>query len=137
MTNALSSILLFINILAVGWVLLLTFGPAHIPVVHDVQTERTSYVRGDELMYTVHFTKFVERPVTTTRNILCDDGNLITLAPLVDNAPLGENKSIQSVTLPMKASVSTCRLDFKATYNINFLRTETLSFTSNDFVITN
>lgn len=131
-----STIILVMNVAAVGYVLYLTFGPAHLPVVYGVQTEKTEYARGDELTYTVDFKKFVERPVTTTRNIICEDGNLVTLAPVIDNAPLGNNRAVQSITLPMKTPISKCYLDFKATYPINFLRTETLSFISNTFNVT-
>jgi hypothetical protein len=134
-TTTLSYIILAINLGAVVYFLYLTLGPARIPVVHSTETEKTEYMRGEELSYAIHFTKYVPRQVTVTRNIVCNDGNLVTLAPVVDNAPLGENRSVQSFILPMKTSVATCHLDFRATYDINFMRTETLSFISNEFVV--
>lgn len=91
--------------------------------------------RGDTITVFVEFEKYRDYPVELNKNIICNDGNLVTLAPSTSQAPTGHHDISIEITIPQKVSDGTCHFEFRNTYHINPLRQETLIRESQDFVV--
>jgi hypothetical protein len=92
--------------------------------------------KGEELTWVVEFSKSNNYPAILNRNILCADGNLVTLAPLETNVPPTErNKAIFSINIPEKSSLGECYLSVTATYHINPIRTIQRTYVTEVFTV--
>lgn len=137
MINVFTSTIMAFNLLALlimGWML---YAPIQLAEVYNepFPVRPTEVHLGEDLEFQVHFKKTGDYAVTSNRNIICDDGNLVTLAPKESNAPKGEYKTWTSVTIPQKASVGECYLEMTNTYYINALRTEERELRTQSFTI--
>ena len=92
--------------------------------------------RGEEISYLIHLDKRANYSAKLNRNIICNDGNLVTLAPQDSHIPIGESKVWVTITVPMKTSIATCHLEMANTYFINPIRTETMELRTQDFIVT-
>lgn len=113
------------------------FFPATIPEVLNspYPVSPLEVKRGEEISYTIHYIKTVNMPVVGNRNIICADGNLVTLAPITTNAPLGENMAQGTITIPEKTSLGECYIDFNVSYDVNPLRTEHRNYRTETFTV--
>jgi hypothetical protein len=126
-----------VNLLLFVAVAYLLYWPAPLPIVYNepFPLDKTEVKRGEEISYFVHLDKRTQYAATLNRNIICDDGNLVTLASQESNAPVGEQQIWVSITVPMKTSLGTCHLEMNNAYHINPLRTEYVSLETQDFTV--
>lgn len=70
--------------------------------------------------------------------IECEDGNLVTMVPIITNLPVGKYISYNDkYVLPPKVAVGArCALQLKYTYQLNPIRTETLQWGTETFTVT-
>ena len=122
-------------LLWVGWLL---FSPAPLPIIYNepFPLDKTEVKRGEEISYYIELNKTDDYDAVLNRNIICDDGNLVTMAPGSSQVPTGEQKVWVTVTVPMKTSLGTCHLELNNVYKINSLRHETLNLRTQDFIVT-
>lgn len=137
MINKLTGIFMFLNFVALLGVGYLMFWPVELAEVYNepFPVRPAEVKRGGELEFYVHFKKTKQYQVTSNRNIICADGNLVTLAPNKSHSPLGEHKTWTSITIPQKASLGTCYLQLENTYHINPIRTLHRELRTQDFTI--
>lgn len=122
-----SMMVITIAFLVVGYVAWLFIEPFNEPLVvepYPILNENNEVARGKYVFYVIEFTKYEDMPVETNRNIICADGNLVTLAPIQTDAPVGYHKTVGEIAIPQKTSLGECFIQFKSTYHINKLRTE-------------
>jgi len=138
MMNHLTAVFMAINFATISVVGYMLFYPAPLPVVYNepFPLDKEHVARGEEISYLVHLNKLADYNAKLNRNIICDDGNLVTLAPQESRVGVGEHKIWVSVTVPMKTSLGTCHLEMNNAYEINPLRTEYVDMRSQDFVVT-
>lgn len=129
--------LLITNVLILVVVGVLLFAPVRLPIIYNepFPVSPREVRRGETLYYTMEVDKREQYAVDVHKNIVCDDGNLVTLAPTKTNIPLGRRTITPEVIIPMKASLSTCHIEIENTYHINPLRNETLEMRTQDFII--
>ena len=122
-------------LLWVGWLL---FSPAPLPIIYNepFPLDKTEVKRGEEISYYIELNKTADYDAVLNRNIICDDGNLVTMAPGSSQVPTGEQKVWVTVTVPMKTSLGACHLELTNVYKINPLRNETLNLRTQDFIVT-
>ena len=124
--NTITAVVMALN---VGFLLFggfLAFGPVNLADVKNEPFPVRPYEvkRGETLEYFVHFEKFRTYDAISNRNIICDDGNLVTMSPKPSSAPIGEHETWTSIVVPQKVSDGRCYLQMENTYYINPLRTE-------------
>jgi|GEM_PF-1254715 hypothetical protein len=92
---------------------------------------------GEDLIYEVNLTKTHTYPcLAVTRQLI--DGFVLTLAPIKgSNMPLGTYSKQIPVNISENAAPGTYYLHWSATYQVNHLRTITVSFDSPKFEIVN
>ena len=109
------------------WFSYLLLEPFDEPLVTEpfpVLNENKEVQRGGVLYYQIEFTKYQDVPVTSHKNIICADGNLVTLATTNTDAPVGVHKVVGEITIPEKTSLGECYVQFKTTYHINQFKEE-------------
>ena len=136
--NQITTIIMALNIailLVVGWML---FWPAPLPIIYNepFPLDKQEVKRGEQISYLIHLRKTADYDAELNRNIVCDDGNLVTLASQNSHVPQGEHQIWVTITVPQKTSLGTCHLEMMNTYKINPIRNEYLSLRSQDFVVT-
>ena len=103
---------------------------------YRVLNENKEVFRGDRLIYEVEYTKFYDTPATIYRNIICDDDNLVTLAPQKSNVPAGSHKIVRNdVVIPEKTSRSNCYLEVVLDYDWHKLRNIRYTFRTESFKV--
>lgn len=114
----------FLNFLAVAWLFWMMFHPVELAEIYNepFPIYPQEVKKGEELHYTIHFKKTKNYRVTSNKNIVCEDGNLVTLAPQTTNASLGEYKASSKIVIPENITLGVCYIEFKTTYHINPLR---------------
>lgn len=129
--------LLIINFFVVLVAAFLLFYPAQLPIVYNepFPVYPTEVHKGDTITYTMEVNKRKQYTVNVHKNILCEDGNLVTLAPTKTNIPLGRQTIHPEVIIPNKASFSTCFIEIVSVYEVNPLRTETQVMRTQNFKI--
>ena len=137
MINKILTTLMLFNLAGVVWIFWLLFAPVNLAEIHNIPFPvfPDEVKRGDVLSYEIEFTKYENIEVNTNKNIVCADGNLVTLAPQQTNAPLGYHKAIGSITIPEKVSDGECWIEFNTEYIINPIRTEKRHFRTQSFNI--
>ena len=127
---------MIINLGAVVWLFYTLAFPVQIAVLHNepFPVYPSEVKRGEEISWKVELTKTNDYRATVNRNIVCADGNLVTLARSETNAPLGERIILNgSVTVPLKTSLGECYIEITPTYHINPLRDITKSYRTQSF----
>jgi hypothetical protein len=114
------------------------FFPYQPMTIHSIEVVNPGKVviAGGNLLYEVTYTKTDTYPVThLTRQLI--DGYILTLAPVRGTSlPLGENqKIIVPVNIPASSYPGIYFLHLSATYQVNHLRTITVSADSDKFEI--
>lgn len=120
----------------IGWLFLEPFAEPEVVQPFPVLNEGHTVSRGDVLVYEIEFTKHQDVPVTSLKNIICADGNLVTLASTQTNAPVGQHKVIGEVTIPQKTSLGECYVSFETTYHVNKLKDVTRHRETEWFTVT-
>lgn len=115
----------------------LLFAPAQLPIVYNEPFPVYPQVvkKGEVLTYTMDVNKRKRYTVDIHKNIVCEDGNLVTLASTKTNVPLGRQVIKPEVIIPQKASFSTCYIEINSVYEVNPLRIETQSMRTQSFRI--
>lgn len=128
---------LVLNFLLLGMAIWMLFWPVELAEVYNepFPVYPSEVQKGESISYEIEFRKTKQYTVESNKNIICDDGSLITLAPTHTDAPLGLHKAVGSVNIPVTASVATCYLEFNTTYFINPLRTEHRTMRTQEFKI--
>ena len=129
--------LLILNIITLLIAGVLLFWPAQLPIIYNEPFPVYPEVvhKGDTLTYTMVVNKRKQYQVDIHKNIVCEDGNLVTLAPTKTNIPLGKQTVRPEVIIPTKASYSTCYIQINSTYHVNPLRNETQIMRTQNFKI--
>lgn len=129
---------MLLNVLALGSIVYMLVAPAPLPVVYNepFPLDKHEVERGGQISYLIHLNKRADYRATLNRNIICDDGNLVTLAPQESRISRGEHKIWVTITVPMKTSLGTCHIEMNNAYHINPIRTEYVDMRSQDFIVT-
>ena len=137
MKPSLTTIIMIINTLIVAYVIFLVFAPVQTPIYHNAPfpTDKQVVQRGEQISYFVEMTKRAEYEATLNRNIVCNDGNLVTMAPGSSALPIGNHAVWVTVTVPEKTSIGTCHLEMYNVFTVNPLRTETMEVRTQDFKV--
>jgi hypothetical protein len=124
----------FAVLLTIGFAL---FYPAQLPIVYNepFPVYPKEIRKGETLSVVMEVNKRKPYVVDVHKNIICEDGNLVTLTHTTTNIPLGKNTLTAEIIIPAKASFSTCHVEFENTYEINPLRMETQKMITQDFKI--
>lgn len=125
------------NILVLLYIVYLLWWPAPLPIIYNepFPLDKTEVKRGEEISYYVELRKQADYRAVLNRNIICADGNLVTLAPQESGVSTGEQKIWVTLTIPMKTSLGSCYLEMNNTYFINPLRTEYLTLKTQNFTV--
>jgi hypothetical protein len=103
---------------------------------YKVLNENKEVVRGEKLVYEVEYTKHTDTPAVIYRNVVCDDGNLVTLSPVDSNVPRGEHKIVRSdVVIPGKTSLGMCKLSIVLDYEWSHIRDIRYNFETESFKV--
>lgn len=118
-----------------------TLQPTVLPRVTEpmpVLNENNEVGVGDTLLVQLSITKLKEQtPIDSSRYISCASGNLITLTAAPTKLPVGSYEVISDdVIIPERLSVGdTCTFEITIVYEINPIRTESVTFKSELFTI--
>ena len=127
--------MMVMNVVILCIVAFMMLYPAPLPIIYNepFPLDKTEVKRGEQISYLVHLNKRANYDAVLNRNIVCDDGNLVTLAPGSSHVGQGEQRIWVTITVPMKTSLGTCHLRLNNTYHINPLRDEHLELRTQDF----
>jgi hypothetical protein len=129
--------LLVLNVITLVIAGVLLFWPASLPIVYNEPLPVYPEVvhKGDTLTFVMEVNKRKQYTVDVHKNIVCEDGNLVTLADARTNIPLGRQTVKPEVIIPQKASYSTCFIEITSVYEVNPLRSETQVMRTQNFKI--
>lgn len=135
--NYITFSLMIINIVAIAIVGWLLFHPVQLPIVYNqpFPTDKQEVKVGEEISYLIEINKTENRQVTINRNIICDDGSLVSMVPITSDIPLGKQNVWFSFIVPLKTSFGKCYLEMKNIYRINPVREEKLTFRTQEFTV--
>ena len=111
-----------IILLYVAYLALYPFKTVDLVQPIKVLNENREVAKGDDLRLEIDYVKHGSYPATSDKNILCADGNLVTLSSSETNLPAGKQKFMVMVTVPAKTSFGPCYLEYVNVYHINPLR---------------
>lgn len=129
---------IFMLIGIIGFVMFLAFYPFKVVDVvspYPVLNENKTVKRGTDVYYLVEYEKFMQVRAESTWFIVCQDGNLVTLAPTYTNFPVGKKTVTRSMTVPMKTSLGKCKMVQTIEFKVNPLQTQTFNFESEEFTV--
>ena len=108
-------------------------------LTHPIKVLDPNVERGGTVRLQLEFEKFGNYAVTPVKYIICDDGNLVTVASpnKKTNLPAGRHTLILTFPVPEKTSTGRCHYELNNVYHINPLRNETLLFISEAFRVYN
>lgn len=137
MIQKLTVAMLIANIIVLAIAAFLLFWPAQLPTIYNepFPVYPPEVKKGETLTYTMEVNKRKQYSVDIHKNIVCEDGNLVTLAPVKTNIPLGRQTVRPEVIIPAKASFSTCYIEITSVYEVNPLRNETQIMRTQNFKI--
>jgi len=135
--RTLTAVMMGLNFVILGIVFYMLFWPVKFPIIYNEPFPVSPSIvhKGETLTYTMELEKFKEYPVDVHQNILCADGNLVTLSSSKSNFSLGRHIVDINVIIPQKASYSTCYIELNATYHVNAIRNENKVMRTQDFQI--
>lgn len=122
----------------VAWWLLHPYGLPQITQPMPIENENKTIAIGEPIKMKMEISKPRDMtPSVSQRNLTCNDGNLVTLAGGTTQIPTGSYTIHSSnYTLPPKvAKGSICKFNFVNTYKLNPLRSETITYSSEDFKV--
>lgn len=131
----------FIVMLVAGW---LMFIPVNLAEVYNEPFDvfPAEVQRGDTITFAVEFYKTDNYRVESTRAIICDDGNLVTLAvpnstdgTVRSSVSQGRHTATVEITIPEKTSLGKCHVELNNTYYVNPLRTLYRTMETKDFTV--
>lgn len=130
-------VMLLLNFIVVGVFAYLLFWPTQLPIIYNepFPVSPKEIKKGEVLTITMEVNKRKQYTVDVHKNIVCNDGNLVTLAPNKTSIPLGTNTIEVEIIIPTKASFSTCHVEFENEYKINALRIEHQKMVTQSFKI--
>lgn len=129
------------NILLIGmvaWWLLHPYGLPQITQPMPIENENNEIAIGEPIRMTLKVDKPREMtPYISQRNLTCNDGNLVTLAGSANTIPTGSYTihSSNYILPPKVAKGSICKFNFVNTYKLNPLRSETITYSSEEFLV--
>jgi hypothetical protein len=134
-------VVIFGNLALIGlvaWWLLHPYGLPQITQPMPIENENNEIAIGEHIRMTMEVTKPRDMtPSVSVKNLTCNDGNLVTLAGGITPIPTGSYTvhSSNYILPPKVAKGSTCRFNFVNTYKLNPLRSETITYSSEDFKV--
>lgn len=139
--HVLAWVIIFGNIFLIGmvaWWLIHPYGLPQITQPMPIENENKTIAIGEPIKMTLRVDKPREMtPAISQRNLTCNDGNLVTLAGGIIPIPIG-NYTIHSsnyILPPKVAKGSICKFNFVNTYKLNPLRSETITYSSEEFKV--
>ena len=129
------------NLLLIGmvaWWLLHPYGLPQIAQPMPIENPNNEIAIGEPIMMTLKVEKPRDMtPTVSQRNLTCNDGNLVTLAGGTSTIPTGSYTihSSNYVLPPKVAKGSVCKFNFVNTYKLNPLRSETITYSSEEFLV--
>ena len=129
------------DILLVGMVAFWLVYPYNLPTVKEpipIENENHVIAIGEPIKMTLIINKPQDMtPTIVAHNITCNDGNLVTLSSTGKTMPKGSYTihSSSYVLPPKVAKGATCKFNFINTYKLNPLRSETVTWSSEEFVV--
>lgn len=129
--------LLLTNMVVIVIAAYMLFYPAQLPIIYNEPFPVTPNIvkKGETVSYVMEVNKRKAYSVNVSKNIICNDGNLVTLASVITNIPLGKSRVTPEVVVPQKTSLGTCHITISSEYRINPLRTETQHMSTQDFIV--
>lgn len=129
--------LLILNAIVIAVAGFLLFFPAQLPIIYNepFPVYPTEVKKGETITYTMEVNKRKQYTVDVHKNIVCEDGNLVTLATNQTNIPLGKQTIRPEVIIPAKASFATCYIEIVSVYEVNPLRSESQTMRTQTFKI--
>lgn len=127
-----------LGILLVIYVTYLAIYPFKVSTVYQpyrVLNEKQQVKRGDDLVFEISYTKYLNVKTTSERSFVCNDGNLIALAASTSNLPVGTHTLIVQVNVPTKTPLGTCVFRQEIEYYVNKLQTQQKTFMSQPFTV--
>lgn len=123
-----------VSLMVVIWALLV---PVELPEIYNepFPVSPAIVAKGEVLTYTIEYNKTHMMQVDTHKNIICEDGNLVTMAPTHTAAPTGTHRVDIDVTIPEKTSLGVCHIEITNTYHVNALRDENRTMQTQDFTV--
>lgn len=127
-----------VSLLIIAW-LLLPYSVADIEEPIKILNTGREIVIGQPIIQELKITKPNNEPPTdASRALLCDDGNLVTFAPVAaNNLPVGSYRLINdSYILPPKVAVgSECVFIWRQSYKVNPIRAIQVEWRSESFKV--
>lgn len=132
-------IMIVINSVAVLWGLYLAFWP-----MKTIEIQREDQILnpgkrvkpGEALIYQIHYCKYTNKQAAVNR-YLQGDSVTYPLPPAVNNIPAGCRIAVvRNAIIPPGITPGTYRLQLSATYQLNPLRSETVTHQSEEFEVT-
>ena len=108
-----------------------------IDVESPLPTSSNVVNREQVLVSTMTYTKYTDlRPTNVTKSIICEDGNLVTLAAGNGNGlPQGTRTLEVETVVPAKTSKSICAVHWRVEFKPNPIRVITVWFQTEPFVV--
>lgn len=104
----------------------------------QILNENKTIAIGDPIKMNLIVEKDREmKPTSIVRNITCNDGNLVTMAGDIVDLPKG-NYTVASdrfILPPKVAKGSVCQFNFTNTYKLNPIRSQTTTYSSEQFKV--
>lgn len=128
------------NLFLIGLVIFWLLYPYRLPYIEQpIQINNPD--KKVAINQTINMTLRVSKPVDIVAisqpNIICNDGNLVTLSNNSRTLPKGEYIiEVNSYILPSKVSVGVvCKFNFVNTYTLNPIRSQTVVWSSEQFTV--
>jgi hypothetical protein len=87
--------------------------------------------KGEDLQYVSEYCKYIDKPAWVSRYFI--DGLVFTLDPITTDMPIGCHTKIVSIKIPETLPKGTYSFKVVATYTINPLRSETITWQTEEF----
>lgn len=110
---------------------------SEVKVPIEIENENNQIRIGERIKMRLQISKPNNIKPEGTVFISCDDGNLVTMASLTSNLPVGEYSLINDkYVLPPKVAIgTTCQFNFRNVYQVNPIRGITKDWYSEEFKV--
>ena len=89
-----------------------------------ILNENKTVALGEPIVFEMHYQKFMDVEGVSIKHIICDNGRVITYAPVNTALPKGEGRIVsRNTTLPEDIQPNQyCTLHLNVAFQVNFLR---------------
>ena len=141
LTHFIGYVIIAGNLALIGLVAWWLIHPYNLPTVNEpipIENPDNVIAIGDPILMTLKINKTRDMTASTSiNNITCNDGNLVTMATTSKYIPVGAyTVNSSSYVLPPKvARGAVCTFNFINTYKLNPLRSQTITWSSEEFTV--